>query len=96
MSKDAQKLTSAELDSALNALPQWVLEDEHLTRQFEFSDFKAAVQFINQVARLAEALNHHPDIYNSYNKVKLTLWTHFLNGLSDKDIELAERINALI
>ena len=71
----------------------WVLEqDKFLTRQFSFRDFVAAMKFVNRVADIAEAEGHHPDIHVSYNKVRLDLWTHAINGLSENDFILAAKI----
>lgn len=62
-------------------------------REFTFDDFSGALNFVNKVAALAEAANHHPDIHVSYNKVRLELSTHTIGGLSDKDFALAAEID---
>lgn len=74
----------------------WKIADEHhLEKEFSFENFKAALDFTNRVGELAEAENHHPDIYLSWGKVKVTLWTHKINGLSESDFILAAKIDRL-
>ncbi len=73
-----------------------VLDNQKLERVFTFKDFKEAMGFVNQVAEIAESEAHHPDIFITYNKVTLTLWTHAINGLSENDFILASKIDALI
>ncbi|MEK6911602.1 MAG: 4a-hydroxytetrahydrobiopterin dehydratase, partial [Candidatus Thermoplasmatota archaeon] len=58
-------------------------------------DFKEAMAFLNRVAELAETANHHPDIWNSWNRVKLSLTTHDAGGLTERDFKLAKKIDAL-
>ena len=66
-----------------------------LEREFRFPDFAAAMAFVNRVADLAEAENHHPDIAVHYNRVKLRWWTHAAGEVTDRDRELAARTDAL-
>ena len=61
---------------------------EAIQRNFKFKDFKIAFSFLTSIALKAEEMNHHPEIENVYNKVSITLTTHDLNGISDKDEEL--------
>lgn len=76
--------------------PDWHLTPEHkLRRVFGFKNFKTAIRFVNQVADLAEAESHHPDILINYNKVTLTLWTHAIGGLSENDFILAAKIDSI-
>jgi len=76
--------------------PDWYLaEEHHLEREFTFDDFRQALDFVNQVGELAEEQGHHPDIYLSYGKVKIQLWTHKINGLHENDFILAAKIDAL-
>ncbi|MDI9586232.1 MAG: 4a-hydroxytetrahydrobiopterin dehydratase [Acidobacteriota bacterium] len=74
-------------------LPEWTIEGDKITRKLEFSDFAAAMAFVNNVADEAEAADHHPDISISYNKVELSLSTHKIGGLSRNDFILAARID---
>ena len=71
------------------------LEEHHLEREFTFDDFRQALDFVNEVGELAEEQGHHPDIYLSYGKVKIQLWTHKINGLHENDFILAAKIDAL-
>ncbi|MBF8963292.1 4a-hydroxytetrahydrobiopterin dehydratase [Pontibacter sp. FD36] len=74
----------------------WKETEDKLTRSFEFKDFRAAMAFMNQVADVAEELNHHPWWSNVYNKVEIELTTHDAsNTVTDKDVELARRIDQL-
>ncbi|MEX1014991.1 MAG: 4a-hydroxytetrahydrobiopterin dehydratase [Candidatus Paceibacterota bacterium] len=75
----------------------WEVEDnKKIKRNFSFDDFKEAMKFINKVADLAEEEGHHPDIFVSYNKVKITLWTHAISGLSENDFIVAAKTDNLI
>ena len=67
-----------------------------ISRKFEFSDFITAMRFVNRVARLAEAANHHPDIAINYNRVRLALTTHDEGGLTMKDFKLAGKVNKFV
>jgi len=79
----------------LSQLPGWQIESGELVRTFEFVDFVTALHFVNQVADLAEAAGHHPDIDIRYNRVRLALVTHSAGGLTDKDFDLAARAQSL-
>jgi 4a-hydroxytetrahydrobiopterin dehydratase len=71
----------------------WIIETKQMTKEFQFKDFKQALDFINKIGADAEDMNHHPDIFlHSWNKVKLTLSTHSEGGLTEKDISLAQKI----
>ena len=76
-------------------VPQWALRGSELTREFQFKNFREAMVFVNQVAEVAEAQGHHPDIFISYKIVRLTLTTHKINGLSQNDFIMAARIDQL-
>ncbi len=74
----------------------WKVIDEHkLEREFKFKDFKEALDFVNKVGALAEEEQHHPDIYLTWGKVKINLWTHKINGLHTNDFILAAKIDEL-
>ena len=66
-----------------------------IARTFIFADFLQVIRFLNRVARLAESMNHHPDISINYNKIRLSLTTHDENGLTMKDFRLAKKIDRL-
>jgi 4a-hydroxytetrahydrobiopterin dehydratase len=75
----------------------WEEKENKLVKHFKFKDFKAALKFINQVGDLSEAQNHHPEIFNVYNKVSLSLTTHDAgNTITEKDLTLANSIDQLI
>jgi 4a-hydroxytetrahydrobiopterin dehydratase len=74
----------------------WTLEEKSLTRQFAFDDFEEAMDFVNDVASLASEEDHHPDIHIFYNKVKLELSTHKVEGLSRNDFVMAAKIDELV
>ena len=87
------KLEIDKIKEYLKAVPEWMLIGDTIVREFTFKDFSKALKFINKVGELAEKEGHHPDIYNSWNKVKLTLSTHAANGLTENDFILAAKIN---
>ncbi|MCP8882829.1 4a-hydroxytetrahydrobiopterin dehydratase [Devosia sp. XJ19-1] len=91
------KLTTAQREAALTSLGDWSYdpEEDAIERGFGFKDFSAAFAFMTRVALLAEKAGHHPEWSNVYNKVSIRLTTHDAGGLSDKDIDLARRIDAL-
>ena len=76
-------------------VPQWSLQDKQIERQFKFKDFVQAIGFVNRVAEVAEEQGHHPDIAISYSRVRLTLSTHAVGGLTRNDFILAARIDKL-
>lgn len=91
----AQPLTHEEAVALCAAIPQWTLKDGEIEREFTLKDFRAAIAFVNQVADLAEAQGHHPDIEIHYNKVRLVLSTHKIGGLSRNDFILAAKIDKM-
>jgi 4a-hydroxytetrahydrobiopterin dehydratase len=76
--------------------PDWIEHDGALERTYELPSFREAVAFVNRVADLAEAANHHPDIALSYRKVTLRWTTHSAGGITDRDYELARRSDGLV
>ena len=89
----AELLSDDEIKARLEGLEDWEVEGETIVREFEFSDFLEAIDFINRIAPLAEDADHHPEIFNVYDTVELTLTTHDAGGLTDKDFDLAEQID---
>lgn len=91
------QLTEEERANWLAALPQWALarEGAAIERTFKFADFSAAFAFMTRVAMLAERHDHHPEWFNVYNRVEITLTTHDAGGLSLRDVEMAQKIDAL-
>lgn len=92
-----QPLTRAEFSVYLDQVADWqVIDDVRLEREFILKNFAAAILFINQIAEIAESEGHHPDLLlHSYKKVKVTLTTHAINGLSVNDFVLAVKIDQL-
>ncbi len=86
-------LKGKELKDLLSQLPAgWSsVEDHHLRKEFKFKNFAAALQFTNRVGKIAEAEGHHPDIYLTWGKVVLEIWTHKINGLTESDFILASK-----
>lgn len=87
------KLRRNQIKAQLATIPGWRLRGRQISRLFVFEDFVQAVRFVNRVAKLAEGMNHHPDIDIRYDKVKLTLTTHDEGGLTMKDFKLARKID---
>jgi 4a-hydroxytetrahydrobiopterin dehydratase len=92
---DLVVLSTAELEQQLRELPGWSIQAGKLQRQFKFRDFVTAFGFMTQVALVAEAMGHHPEWFNVYNRVTIDLTTHDANGITLKDIALAQRANSL-
>jgi 4a-hydroxytetrahydrobiopterin dehydratase len=91
-------LTRAEAETSLKQTPGWIISDDakKIGREFEFKDFREAMTFINKVAEIAKTEGHHPDLCCFYNKVKLELWTHAINGLFENDFIVAAKVNELL
>jgi 4a-hydroxytetrahydrobiopterin dehydratase len=84
-----EKLTSVQIQQTLTDHPLWQFSDARgglLTRSFRFADFQAAFSFMTQMAAFSESIDHHPEWFNVYNRVEITLTTHDAGGLSAKDI----------
>ena len=94
-SAPASKLDEIKIIAALGALPQWTRSGSIISRTFEFADFVAAMKFASDIAEIAEAAQHHPDVDIRANKVTLVLTTHDTGGLTEKDFALARRCDAL-
>lgn len=88
-------LTADEIQSAVDRLDGWELDDDRLRRTFEFGDFVEAFGFMTRVALVAEKLFHHPDWSNSWNRVEITITNHDAGGLTDRCVELAAKIDGL-
>jgi len=84
-----------EIMRRLAELGGWILEDNTITRTFEFANFKEAINFVNRLSEGAERYNHHPSITINYSRVTLSLTTHSARGLTEKDFELAAIINRI-
>jgi 4a-hydroxytetrahydrobiopterin dehydratase len=72
-----------------------VISEHHLEKEYAFGNFREGLQFTNKVGELAEAQGHHPDIYLAWGKVKLTIWTHKIDGLTESDFIFAAKADSL-
>ena len=92
----AERLSDERIEERLTALDGWERDGDKIERKFEFAGFEEAIEFINRIAPLAEQANHHPEIFNVYNRVELVLTTHDADGLTDKDFDLAQEIDQVV
>lgn len=92
----ANPLTPEQIHALPALLPDWSLEKGKLKRELHFADFSEAFGFMARVALAAEAMGHHPEWSNVWNKVVIELITHDVGGLSTLDLDLAGRIDSLI
>lgn len=91
------KLTIEQIELSLKELsPEWKVESDFLKVELTFTDFIEAFSFMTSVAIVAEKLNHHPNWENVYNTVKISLQTHDAGGITEKDFELAKKIDGLL
>ncbi|MDJ0599544.1 MAG: 4a-hydroxytetrahydrobiopterin dehydratase [Crocosphaera sp.] len=88
-------LSADELRNALNQLEGWIEKDGKLHRQLQFNSFVEAFGFMSSVALVAESMGHHPEWCNVYNRVTIDLTTHDAGGITNKDLELAKKVNEL-
>lgn len=93
---DRQKLSEVEVRARLSEIPGWELVEGKLHKTFRFASFVQAFGFMSSVALVAEAMNHHPDWTNVYNRVTIALNTHDVGGISALDFTLAKRIEELV
>jgi 4a-hydroxytetrahydrobiopterin dehydratase len=89
----ANALSKAEIEKVLETHPIWKLQEGKLVREWTFKDFLQAMKFVNQVAVVAEAAGHHPDIDIRYNRVLLGLVSHDAGGITERDAAMAGRID---
>ncbi len=89
-------LTGAEIAPLLEQLDGWeVVELHHLSKKHTFPDFVTALAFVNEIGAVAEEQGHHPDMYLTWGKVGIDIWTHKIDGLTESDFILAAKIDAL-
>jgi len=72
-----------------------VIQEHHLEKEFRFPDFRTALAFTNRIGELAEAIGHHPDLALAWGRVRVTLWTHKIDGLAEADFIFAAKVDAL-
>ena len=90
------RLTDAEIAAALERLPGWVREGNAIVRRYTFPAFAEGIQFVDRVAVLADAADHHPDIDIRWTTVTMALSTHSAGGITAKDVALAGRIDEAV
>lgn len=95
IAKGTAPLSRRDAGDLMRDIPQWSLTETSITRDFLFKDFHEAMDFANGVAAIANEQDHHPDFFISYSKVRLTLSTHKIGGLSMNDFIVAARIDLL-
>lgn len=90
--KGTEPLRGERLRRLLDQLRGWnVVDEQRLEKEYPFPDFRTALAFVNRVGEVAEAEGHHPDLFLTWGKVKITLWTHSIGGLSENDFIIAAK-----
>ncbi len=92
----ATKLSEVEIYAAIAQLAGWTVVEQKLQKNFKFRNFVEAFGFISKLAIVSEKMGHHAEIFNVYNKVRIDLVTHDVDGISNLDIELAQKIDSLV
>jgi 4a-hydroxytetrahydrobiopterin dehydratase len=89
-------LAGRELTSLLDQVHGWtVVGEHHIQKEFKFTNFAKALEFVNLAGALADEQGHHPDIYLAWGKVEIKLWTHKIDGLTESDFIMAAKIDKL-
>jgi len=91
-----QKLSDLEIQRALGSLPGWSRRGDTLTKTYTFEKFAEGIAFIGRVAKIADEMDHHPDIDIRYTKILMSLSTHDAGGITQSDLTLAERIEGVV
>lgn len=90
-------LNPKEIQTLQIQVPDWkIIDDHHLARLFEFPDFLKALEFTNQLGAIAEDQGHHPNIYLTWGKVEVQIWTHEIDGLTESDFILAAKFDQIV
>jgi len=89
------KMTENDIKKALSSMKEWSYKNNEIYKEYVFNNFMQSVKFVNIIAPVAESVKHHPDIFISYNKVRVALTTHDEGGVTEKDIDLAKKIDSL-
>ncbi len=90
-----QKISQVEIQENLRQVKGWSLDGNAIKKEWQFKDFSEAMVFINRVADLAERHDHHPELFNVYNKVTLRFSTHDAGGLTQRDFRIALEVDQL-
>ncbi len=88
-------LSLNDINERMSKLRNWALEGNSITKDKLFRNFKESLEFVNKIAEIAQKHNHHPSIMINYDKVRMSLMTHYVKGLTIKDFEVAEEIDKL-
>ena len=89
-------LDEKEREKLLKQIPEWRIVDEHhLSKTYSFKDFAQPLALVNKIGAVAEEQNHHPDIFLSWGKVRVDIWTHKIDNLTESDFILAAKIEEL-
>jgi 4a-hydroxytetrahydrobiopterin dehydratase len=89
-------LTDDQVAQSLHTLPAWAGDSRAVTRTVEAADFLTGIRIVDEVAVVADALDHHPDIDIRWRKVTFTLTTHSAKGVTERDLDLAQRIDEIV
>ncbi len=90
-----EKFNEDQINEALTKLEDWEMQDDFVTKEYEFEDFKSALEFVNQVGALADEADHHPDIIFGWGYAEIAITSHDDGGLTQKDFDLAAKIDQL-
>jgi len=88
----AAKLEKSEIERRLSALDGWEFKDNAISKLYRFKTFMDGIRFLNQVAEMAEAADHHPDVKINYTRITFSCSTHDQGGVTEKDFKLASQI----
>lgn len=89
-------LKGKEIEKLHSQLDDWeVVKEHHLTKTYEFNDFAGALAFVNRVGEMAEQQGHHPDVYLTWGKARIEIWTHKIDGLTESDFVFAAKCDAI-
>jgi len=90
-----ERLSEAEVAAKLKGVPEWKRVGDSIERTWRFETFLEAVAFMNRVFALAEEANHHPDLLNSWTKVRVRFTTHDAGGLTNRDFKMAAKVDGI-
>jgi 4a-hydroxytetrahydrobiopterin dehydratase len=93
-----ERLNQAQIEARMKCIPQWRCDfsEAFISNEWQFATYKKAIAMLVKVSELAEIQNHHPEITSAYTRIRIKLWTHDANGLTNKDFELAQAIDKLV
>lgn len=93
---DVPALKGEALTPLVAQVPGWqVVNEHHLSKTYQFPDFRTALDFVNEAGAIAEEQGHHPDLLLSWGKVEVTIWTHKIDGLTESDFVLAAKLDQI-